>query len=119
MSLASIMIADTARLLQSGGVSVTVYSSTFNYGTIPPTRTSSSTVESKTVQIYPKSGMGVRDEKGLLAEATHLIMWPYTSTVAVDHRVYENGATDFYRVLRVDPFEDHKEVWARKVENRT
>ncbi len=119
VSFESTIIADTQRLLQSGGVSVTVHSQAYNYDNIPSTRKASSTVETKTVHIFPKSGSGSRDEKGLLAEATHQIMFPLTSSVAVGHRIYQSGETDFFQVLRVDSFEDHKEIRARKVENRT
>jgi hypothetical protein len=119
MSLTAQMIADTRTLLQSGGVSVTVYSSSFNYDNIPPTRESPSSVETATVHIYAKRGTGFRDEKGAIAESTHVIYFPQTSSVAVFHRIVKSGETDFYRVLRVDPYEDHNRVWARKVENRT
>jgi hypothetical protein len=60
----------------------------------------------------------LKDVEGLVAEATHQIIFPYTSTIAVSHRIYESGASDYYEVLEVGEYEDHKEILARMVENR-
>jgi len=111
--------ADTLRILSSGGVSVQVRSSTIEYGEIPISLTSTSTlVETATVHIFENRGSLTKDSKGLLAEATHSIFFPYTSTVSVGHRIFENGETDYYEVLAVADYECHKELLARKVENR-
>jgi len=71
-----------------------------------------------TVLIQNQRGNFRTERKGLVKEATHMIFFPYTSTVTVGSRIFESGATDFYEVLNVDPFEDHKEIDARLVENR-
>ena len=113
--------ADTIRLLSStlGGKSVTIQSATIDYADIPISLTSSSTIiQTATVHIFERRGSLTKDAKGLVAEATHQIFLRYTTTVSVGNRIFENGQTDYYEVLSVARFEDHKEALARKVENR-
>lgn len=97
---------------------MTVRSATYDYTAIPHKEGASSTVGTNTVHIYPIRGDMIKDAKGLVAEATHMLPFPYTSTVSVGHRIYEAGASDYYEVLFVKEYEDHKEVLAKLVENR-
>lgn len=60
----------------------------------------------------------IHDTDGKKVESTHNIFFPYTSTVSVGSRVFESGETDYYEVLTIGLFEDHKEISAKKVENR-
>lgn len=118
MSYTSTWAADTQTLLSSGGVSVSVYSATFDYSVHPAKPDASSLVETKTVHIYPIRGDLRKDLKGIAAGSTHKIMFPLTSTVAVTHKIRKSGKTDYYEALHVAAYEDHNEVWAKKVENR-
>jgi len=102
-----------------GAVAVTVYSATLDYESRPHIETASSTVSSSTVMFFPYRGNSNREGKGVISEATDLIMFPWTSTVSTMHRVRKNSTpTDYYEVLWIDIFEDHKEIYAKKVENR-
>lgn len=79
-------------------------------------------IESATVQIFPMStrreGL-IRDARGDVIPTTHEIIWPWTSTIQVGDRAYESGTlNDYYEIRRIDPYEDHKEVWAEKVASR-
>lgn len=102
-----------------GSVAVTVYSATIDYTSRPHIEGTSTVVSSSTVMFFPYRARSDREGKGVISEATDLIMFPWTSTVSTMHRVRKNSApTDYYEVLQIDPFEDHKEVYAKKVENR-
>jgi len=102
-----------------GSVEVTVFSATFNKAVRPHIEIASSTVSSATVMFFPYRASMRKDMKGVIAEATDLIIFPWTSTVSTTHRVRKVTAlAAYYEVLEVGVFEDHKEVYAKKVENR-
>ena len=113
---------DTVNIISDdteGSVAVTVYSATFDYESRPHIESASSTVSSSTVMFFPYRARSDREGKGVISEATDLIMFPWTSTVSTMHRVRKNSTpTDYYEVLQIDVFEDHREVYAKKVENR-
>jgi hypothetical protein len=111
--------ADTDWILdESGSVVVTVYSASFNHSaTIPPTETTT-VVETSTVYLFPRSGMLVKDERGQIIDKLDMIVFPSTSDIAVTHRIFESGTTEYYEVERVDDFHGHKEIHAKKVEGR-
>lgn len=105
-------------LSESGSVVVTVYSASFNHSaTIPPTETST-VVETSTVYFSPKSGMLKKDERGQVIDQLDLIFFPETSDIAVTHRIFPSGTTEYYEAERVDDLLGHKEVHAKKVEGR-
>ena len=114
--------ADTVRILSEdeGGKVVTVTAPAYDFGSQPAAETASSTIETSTVQIFPLERIGrlEKDPKGLVAEATHYILFPFTSSIAVAHRIREADASDYYEALSVGGYEDHKEVLAKLVENR-
>jgi len=113
---------DTVNIIgddMEGSVAVTVYSATIDYELRPHVETASSTVSVSTVMFFPYRASSRRETKGVISEATDLIIFPWTSTVSTMHRIRKDAApTDYYEVLIVDLFEDHKEVYAKKVENR-
>ncbi len=109
---------DTDSLLQSGTVVVVKnFTSTFSSGSVYPTN-SSSTIETSTVLIFPKQGALKKTIKGLVVESTHLLFFPATSSVAVDHRIYEPNENDYHEVWKVGSYEGHKQVYTEKVEKR-
>jgi len=116
-------------IADSGEVTVSVYRvvlADFEKLQLPVPRSSTyedlQFVESATVQIfpmYPRGDQLVRDARGEVIAVTHEIIWPWTSTITVGDRVYESGTVnDYYEIKRIDGYEDHKEVWAEKVEKR-
>jgi len=113
---------DTVNIISDdpeGAVAVTVYSATIDYESRPHVESTSTVVSSSTVMFFPYRGRSDREGKGIISEATDLIMFPWTSTVSTMHRIRKNAApTDYYEVLQIDVFEDHKEIYAKKVENR-
>lgn len=68
--------------------------------------------------IFQKRGSFTKDPLGDIAEATHSIMCSWSATISVGNLIFESGETDYYEVLSVASFEDHKELMAKKVENR-
>ncbi len=109
---------DTDSLLQSGTV-VTVKSIAYNYTSTSVTPSTATTIiETSTVLIFPKQGALKKIIKGLVVESTHLLFFPATSSVAVNHRVYEPEETDYHEVWKVGDYEGHKQVYTEKVENR-
>jgi hypothetical protein len=111
--------ADTDWILaESGSVVVTVYSASFNHSaTIPPTEITT-VVETSTVYLFPKSGMLKKDSRGQIIDQLDLIIFPGTSDIAVTHRIFPSGTTEYYEVERVDDYLGHKEIHAKKVEGR-
>lgn len=114
----------TAILSDGGGVTATVKSATYVFKTGIQYESGTSNIWTGTVLIFTRRSMGTRGggfaqkEIGWIAEATHDIYFPYTSTISVGNRVFESGETDYYEVLNIALFEDHKEIMAKKVENR-
>ncbi len=109
---------DTDKLL-AGGTVVIVKNPTVAYTSTSVTPTMSSTiVETSTVLIFPKGGVFKKEIKGRVVENTHLIFFPATSSVAVDHRVFEPSETDYHEVMDVRDYDGHKQVYTEKVENR-
>ena len=104
-------------LAESGSVVVTVYSASFDHTTIPPT-TSTSIVETSTVYLFPRRGMLKKDERGQIIDQLDMIFFPDTSDVAVTHRIYESGKSNYFEVERVDDRLGHKEVHATLVQGR-
>ena len=114
---------DTDLLLDNndgdGGTVVTVknFTSVYTSTSVTP-RTASTTIETSTVLIFPKSGAFKKEIKGRVVESTHLLFFPSTSSVAVDHRIYEPGETNYHEVMDVRNYDGHKQVYTQKVENR-
>ena len=112
---------DTDKILADGLQNYTVtvknYTSTFSTSSVYPVQTGT-VIETSTVNIFPKTGAFKKEVKGRVIESTHLIMFPATSSVAVDHRVYESGDTDYHEVMNVKDYEGHKQVYTHKVEGR-
>jgi len=109
---------DTDKLL-TGGTVVTVKNSTATLSTFSVYPVESlTTIETATVQIFPKSGKFQKEVQGEVVENTHLIFFPATSSVAVDNRVYESGETDYHWVMDVRNYDGHKQVYTNKVEGR-
>ena len=110
--------SDTDSLIQSGTV-VTVKNVTQEYnGTSVYPESATTTIETSTVLIFPKSGAFKKEIKGRVIESTHLLFFPATSSVAVGHRIYEPYETDYHEVMNVGPYDGHKQVYTEKVENR-
>lgn len=110
--------SDTDSLLQSGTV-VTVknYTSVYTSTSVIPA-TASTIIETSTVLIFPKSGGFKKEIKGRVVESTHLLFFPSTSSIAVDHRVFEPDETNYHEVMDVRDYDGHKQVYTKKVENR-
>jgi hypothetical protein len=109
---------DTIAILSdSGSVTGTVRSATFNDSTIPPTETTT-IVETSTIYIFPKRGDLVKDERGQIIDKLDLMVFPQTTSVAVTHRIYESGTVGYYEVKLVKDYLGHKEIHAKHVEGR-
>ena len=110
--------SDTDSLL-SGGTVVVVRNSTSTYSSssVYPV-TSTTVIETSTVLIFPKSGAFKKEIKGRVVESTHFLFFPSTSSVAVDHRIFEPSETDYHEVMDVRDYDGHKQVYTQKVENR-
>ena len=114
---------DTDSLLNNndgdGGTVVIVKNFTSVYTSTSITPSIASTiVETSTVLIFPKSGAFKKEIKGRVVESTHLIFFPSTSSVAVDHRIFEPNDSDYHEVMDVRNYDGHKQVYTAKVENR-
>jgi hypothetical protein len=109
---------DTNDILEeSGSVAVTVRSASFSHTNVIPSQTTT-VVETSTVYIFSKSGKLIKDERGQIIDRFDLIIFPQTSSVAVKHRLFESGSTDYHEVESVCDYLGHKEIHARKVEGR-
>jgi len=109
---------DTDSLIQSGTV-VTVKNITQEYnGTSVYPESATTIIETSTVLIFPKRGSFKKEIKGRVVESTHLLFFPATSSIAVGHRVYEPGETDYHEVWDVADYDGHKQVSTEKVEKR-
>ena len=79
-------------------------------------------IETATVLLFPqvkKIRMGLSEgQSGWVVDSSHTMFFPSTSSVAVGHRIYESGETDFYKVLLVGDYDGHKQVYSDKVEKR-
>ena len=114
---------DTDGLLDNndgdGGTVVVVKNFTSEYTSTSVTPATASTIiETATVLIFPKQGAFKKEIKGRVVESTHLLFFPATSSVAVDHRIYEPNETDYHEVWDVADYDGHKQVATEKVENR-
>jgi len=114
---------DTDGLLDNddgdGGTVVTVKNIAQEYnGTSVYPESATTVIETSTVLIFPKSGVFQKTIKGRVVENTHLIFFPSTSSVAVDHRIFEPSDTDYHEVMDVRDYDGHKQVYTEKVENR-
>jgi len=113
--------SDTVSIISDdaeGATTVTVYSATFNYEARPHVELTSTIVSSATVMFFPSSGAFRKEIKGAMVTETDLVFFPWTSTISVGHRIKKTAADDYYEILEIGIFEDHKEVYARKVVNR-
>ena len=114
---------DTDGLLDNndgdGGTVVVVknFTSVYTSTSVTPT-TASTIIETATVLIFPKRGAFKKEIKGRVVESTHLLFFPATSSVAVDHRIFEPNETDYHEVMHIGPYDGHKQVYTEKVENR-
>jgi len=114
---------DTDGLLDNddgdGGTVVTVKNTTeeYNSTSVYP-ESESKVIETATVLIFPKRGAFKKTIKGRVVESTHLLIFPATSSVAVDHRIFESGETDYHEVMHVGVYDGHKQVDTQKVEKR-
>ena len=109
---------DTDKLLEDGTVVIVRnYTATILSSSVYPVNTAT-VVETSTVLIFPKSGKFQKEIQGEVVENTHLIFFPATSSVLVDHRVYEPGETNYHWVMDVRKFDGHKQVYTHKVEGR-
>jgi hypothetical protein len=111
--------ADTDSLLADGGVTVTVKNNAVTHTeySVLPVNTET-TIETATVQIFPKSGGFKKMVKGEVKYSTHLIFFPASSSVAVDNRVYESGDSYYHEVMDVRKYSGHLQVYTSKVEGR-
>jgi len=118
---------DTNGLLDNndgdGGTVVTVkkIAQEYNSTSVYP-ESATSIIETATVLIFPvrsnnRSGF-VKGQKGYVEDSSHTMFFPATSSVAVGHRIFESGETDYYEVNKVGDYDGHKEVDTQKVENR-
>jgi len=119
--------SDTVEIIgDSGAHTVFVYRRTSEYSATNKTMPVQTTTiaETATAQYFPFSGGqqggGFRkDPKGEIKEASHRFYFPYTSSVSVsDQLVLSTVLTEYYEVLRVDPFEDHKRIVTKWVKGR-
>ena len=113
-------ITDTIKILgDSGSHIITAKSATIDYSAIPVSLSATySDIQTATAQIFPIRGDFLKDAKGEIANSTHMVYWPYTSTVAVGHRMFDTGDDNYYEVLEDRSYEDHHEFLVKKVENR-
>ena len=114
---------DTDLLLNNddgdGGTVVIVKNITRDYtATSVYPNSATTTVETSTVLIFPKSGAFKKLIKGQVVENTHLIFFPATSSIAVDHRVFEPSDSNYHEVMDVRDYDGHKQAYTQKVENR-
>ena len=112
---------DTDKILSDGlqNYVVTVKNKTTGYMSDSVYPTDSETViETSTVNIFPDGGTFVKDFNGEKIKSTNMLVFPATSSVAVDHRVYEAGRTDYHEVWEVQRYEGHKQVYTKMVEGR-
>ena len=124
--------ADTLAILQdSGETSVSVFRPVAQYDqfrTVYPFR-SSTFIETALIQLFAvntTAGGFKKETKGEIAEQTHRCYFPYTSSIAVGDFILEGSVTDwadvsdqdYYHVLQINPYEDHRRVVAKLVENR-
>ena len=75
-------------------------------------------IETATVLRFPKSGAFKKMMKGQVVENTHVLFFPSTSSVAVDHRIFIGTSTDYDEVMDVREYDGHKQVYSHKVENK-
>ena len=118
---------DTDKLLDNndgdGGTVVTVKNITQEYNSTSVTpESATSIIETATVLIFPKvvqvrTGFD-KSSKGWVVESSHVLFFPATSSVAVDHRIFEPGETDYHEVVAIADYDGHKQVYTQKVENR-
>jgi len=120
--------SDTVAIIgDSGEHTVFVYRRTSSYSATNKTMPVQTTtvVETATAQFFPFSGGQMsggfeKDPTGEIKEASHRFYFPYTSSVSVsDHLILSTALTEYYEVLRVDPFEGHKRVITKWVKGRT
>jgi hypothetical protein len=115
--------ADTVALIaDGGGTTVMVKRPVPGYSSTRATpKITASLITTLAVFIDPKINTRAEYErlgKGEIARATHTVYCPQTSTVLSGDRLYVTGANDFYEVLRVRPYEGHKELDVEMVEAR-
>ena len=113
--------SDTVSIISDdteGESTVTIYSATFDYESRPHIEGTSTIVSSATVMFFPSSGAFRKEVDGAMVTETDLVFFPWTSTISVGHRIVKTAADDYYEILEIGIFEDHKEVYARKVVNR-
>lgn len=112
---------DTTNILaDTGPSSVLVLSATYNLSVMPSYASGSgSFVESATVQVFPaRMSDGLeKDDRGFVIPAQFKFYFPYTTSVAVTHKIYDGG-TAYYEVLRRDDYQDHKRVIAKRTNGR-
>ena len=109
---------DTDKLIQDGTVvTVKKISQEYNSTSVYP-ESATSIIETATVLIFPKSGASKKEIKGRVVESSHVIFFPATSSVAVNHRVFEPDETNYHEVMDVRDYDGHKQVYTEKVENR-
>jgi len=113
------MIEDTIRLLVLDGEVVTVRAVEIDdYQQFPAYEDSATIVETATALRLPKTGGMTKADEGILAETTDLWFFPYTSSASVSNRIYASGESSYYEILDIKAYEDHNEVFTKKVENR-
>lgn len=120
--MSTVWRADTLAILADGGGStVAVKTATIDYVDGFSRFRNDDRVWSGTVMIFLMRSdrrQAIHMPDGRIVESTHRVYFPYTSTVSVGSRVFKSGETDYYEVLRIGLFEDHKEIFATKVEGR-
>ena len=113
---------DTDKLIQDGTVvTVKSISQEYNSTSVYP-ESATSIIETATVLIFPKivqvrTGFD-KSLKGWVVNSSHVMFFPSTSSVAVDHRIFESGETNYHEVVAVGDYDGHKQVYTQKVENR-
>lgn len=112
--------ADTDYILSDGStVTGQLRTVGFVHTTIPPSETAS-VVETATVLIFEYKNRGelIKDERGNVKESTHDSYFPSTSSVAVGHRFFPTGSSDYYEVITVADYDGHKECKLKEVNGR-
>ncbi|MFA4971743.1 MAG: hypothetical protein WC683_03970 [bacterium] len=84
---------------------------------IPPKQTATSVTSTRMHSTPIRAGM-TKDARGWVAEATHHLYCASSATVEVGDHVAFSGTVGYLEVLGVDAYEDHKRLWAKRVEGR-
>lgn len=109
---------DTDQILEdSGTVNIQVKAVAFDHTVIPPAE-SATVIETATVLMYYRKGDFGKDERGQIKTQIPIALFANTSSVAVGHRLFESGSSNYYEVLHVANQLGHKEAKLSEVKGR-